>query len=90
MQLFGSEAPHPMVFEWWEEHCKRCSARIWSVCRDALARDVDVVLDLGFPSLQKFVREGKRHGETVEPLAVFRRELVRNHQRDARLSASAR
>jgi len=36
MQLFGSEAPHPMVFEWWEEHCKRCSARIWSVCRDAL------------------------------------------------------
>jgi predicted kinase len=51
MQLFGREAPHPMVFEWWAERCKRCSERIWSVCQDVLAQHVDVVLDFGFPSV---------------------------------------
>ena len=51
MQLFGKEAPEPMVFEWWAEHCARCSTRIWSVCEELLARGLDVVLDLGFPGL---------------------------------------
>jgi predicted kinase len=51
MQLFGSEAPQPMVFEWWDDHCKRCSTRIWSVAKQALALGVDVVLDCGFPAL---------------------------------------
>ena len=49
MQLFASEAPHPMVFEWWAERCKRCSERIWSICQQVLAKNVDVILDFGFP-----------------------------------------
>lgn len=49
MDLFGREAPHPMVFEWWADRCGRCRERIWSVCHDVLARRVDVVLDFGFP-----------------------------------------
>lgn len=28
MQLFGEEAPAPMVLEWWAERCRRCSERI--------------------------------------------------------------
>ncbi len=48
-QLFGSEAPNPMVFEWWAERCKRCSDRIWSMCQELLVKNVDVVLDFGFP-----------------------------------------
>jgi predicted kinase len=51
MQLFGSEAPDPMVFEWWAERCKRCSERIWSICQPLLVQSVDVVLDFGFPSV---------------------------------------
>jgi predicted kinase len=49
MELFAREAPEPMIFEWWADRCERCRARIWSVCRDLLARDIDVVLDFGFP-----------------------------------------
>ncbi len=51
MQLFGDEAPRPMLFEWWAARCKRCSERIWSVCQHVLAQRVDVVLDFGFPAL---------------------------------------
>lgn len=49
MQLFGSEAPAPMRFEWWADRCKRCSERIWSTAQCILANGLDVVLDFGFP-----------------------------------------
>jgi predicted kinase len=49
MQLFGPEAPNPMMFEWWAERCHRCSERIWSTCEQLLLANVDVVLDFGFP-----------------------------------------
>ena len=49
MQLFGSEAPAPMLFDWWAERCSRCRRRIWSVCEAAFALNLDVVLDFGFP-----------------------------------------
>jgi predicted kinase len=51
MHLFGKEAPQPMLLEWWAERCRRCSERVWSVCREVLAQDIDVVLDFGFPGL---------------------------------------
>jgi predicted kinase len=51
MQLFGNEAPQPMVFDWWAERCRRCSERIWSVCEGALSQNIDIVLDLGFPGV---------------------------------------
>jgi predicted kinase len=51
MQLFRTEAPQPMVYDWWAERCQRCSERIWSICKELLARQVDVVLDFGFPAV---------------------------------------
>jgi predicted kinase len=68
MQLFASEAPNPMAFEWWAERCKRCSERIWSICRQVLAKDVDVVLDFGFPSAahrEEYHRRAMQVGATV-------------------------
>lgn len=53
MELFGKEAPDPMRFEWWAERCERCRQRMWSVCEALLARDVDVILDFGLPSLEQ-------------------------------------
>jgi predicted kinase len=51
MQLFGGEAPEPMRLPWWADRCERCRQRMWSVCEALLARDVDVILDFGLPSL---------------------------------------
>ena len=68
MQLFASEAPHPMVFEWWAEHCKRCSEHIWSLCQQVLARNVDVILDFGFPAAahrEEYRRRALDLGATV-------------------------
>lgn len=68
MQLFGSEAPNPMVFDWWAEHCKRCSERIWSMCQQLLVKNVDVVLDFGFPSAahrEEYRRRATQVGATV-------------------------
>jgi predicted kinase len=68
MQLFGAEAPHPMVFEWWAERCKRCSERIWSMCEQLLGKGVDVVLDFGFPGVaqrEEFRDRATRVGATV-------------------------
>lgn len=92
MQLFGAEAPHPMVYEWWVEHCNRCSARMWSVCRDVLARGVDVVLDFGFPRFAH--REEYRtlsraagamvHLHVVDADRALRRERVHARNRERR------
>jgi predicted kinase len=75
MQLFGTEAPHPMVFEWWVERCSRCSKRIWSVCRDVLGQGFDVVLDFGFPGLA--------HREEYRALAAEAGATVHLHIVDA-------
>jgi len=92
MQLFGTEAPHPMVFEWWVERCSRCSKRIWSVCRDVLGQGFDVVLDFGFPGLAH--REEYRalaaeagatvHLHIVDADVALRRQRVRERNRDQR------
>jgi predicted kinase len=68
MQLFGSEAPDPMIFEWWAERCKRCSERIWSIALELLAQNVDVILDFGFPGAEQreeYRRRAMQVGATV-------------------------
>src|SRR5262245_52493419 len=67
-QLFASEVPDPMVFEWWAEHCRRCSERIWSICGQVLVKGVDVVLDFGFPNAahrDEYRRRAMQVGATV-------------------------
>lgn len=68
MQLFGPEAPSPMVFEWWAERCERCSERIWTICEKVLVENGDVVLDFGFPSAthrEEYRGRAKRLGAAV-------------------------
>jgi len=92
MQLFGRNAPHPMVFEWWVERCSLCSTRIWSVCRDVLVQGMDVVLDFGFPRLahreeyRALATEAgaKVHLHIVGADVALRRQRVRARNRDQR------
>jgi predicted kinase len=56
--LFGAELPKSMTFEWWSERAERCSRMSWSLCRQALAMGLDVVLDCGF--LQRAQRDASR------------------------------
>jgi predicted kinase len=91
MQLFGSEAPDPMLFEWWAERCKRCSERIWSISEALLARGVDVIFDFGFPQMAH--REEYRcramqvgatvhlHVVTAHPELRWRRVQARNRDK---------
>lgn len=68
MQMFGAEAPDPMIFEWWAERCKRCSERIWSISQDLLIRGVEVVLDFGFPRVahrEEYRCRARQVGATV-------------------------
>lgn len=91
MQLFGSEAPEPMLFEWWAERCHRCRQRIWAVCEAVLAQQLDVVLDFGFPAAaqrQEFrelaLRSGAAphlHVVTAAPALRWQRVLARNRDR---------
>lgn len=91
MQLFGTEAPEPMLFEWWAERCSRCRERIWTVCREVLAQQLDVVLDFGFPAAaerQEFRQRAVHSGATVHLHVVtadaalrWQRVLARNQDR---------
>ena len=87
MQLFGSEAPQPMLFEWWAERCQRCRERIWSLCEDLLAREQDVVLDFGFPALaqrQDFRQRALACGAAVHLHVVTARAAQRWQRVQAR------
>jgi predicted kinase len=46
--LFGAELPSSMTFAGWSDRAERCSRMSWSLCRQALAGGLDVVLDCGF------------------------------------------
>lgn len=93
MELFGSEAPEPMVFEWWAERCQRCRERSWAVCEAALARGLDVVLDFGFPAAdqrQEFRQRALDRGAAVHlhvvsasPTVRWQRVSARNRERRA-------
>ena len=87
MQLFGSEAPDPMRFDWWADRCERCRQRIWSVCEALLARNVDVVLDFGLPSLaqrEQWRALAVRHGAEVHLHVVTADRAVRWQRVQAR------
>lgn len=90
MQMFGAEAPHPMIFEWWAERCRRCSERIWSISEALLVRGVEVVLDFGFPRAahrEEYRQRARQAGVTVhlhvvDAGAELRWQRVRRRQRD--------
>ncbi|MCW9032920.1 MAG: ATP-binding protein [Rhodospirillales bacterium] len=46
-RLFWKDAPAEPDFDWAWERVQRCEDRIWAVAKEFLARDLDVVLDLG-------------------------------------------
>lgn len=87
MQLFGTEAPDPMLFDWWSERCQRCRERIWSVCEDVLAQQLDVVLDFGFPhgeQRQEFRQRALQRGAVVHLHVVTGESALRWQRVQAR------
>ena len=46
--LFWADSPQPIEFAWTMERVNRCEAQIFAVARQAAARGVPAVLDLGF------------------------------------------
>jgi predicted kinase len=87
MQLFGSEAPDPMMFDWWSERCQRCRERIWSVCEDVLAQQLDVVLDFGFTSSEQreeFRQRAQQRGAAVHLHVVTAESALRWQRVQAR------
>ncbi len=45
--LFVADRPHPPQVEWASERIQRCERQIWAIGQQLIARNVDVVLDLG-------------------------------------------
>ena len=46
--LFWADSPQPIEFAWTMERVNRCEAQIFAMARQAAARGVPAVLDLGF------------------------------------------
>ncbi len=46
--LFGEDRPEPIRFDWMMERVNRCEAMIFDMARQAVARGIPAVLDLGF------------------------------------------
>lgn len=46
--LFGKDSPATPSLEWALERTARCEAQIWSLLRQLLVLNTDVILDLGF------------------------------------------
>lgn len=69
--LFHPDLPGEIRFEWMMERINRCEAQIWAVCRQLLARNTEVILDLG---LSKF-----SHREKFRRLAAAENVPVRLH-----------
>ncbi|MBM3515486.1 MAG: ATP-binding protein [Alphaproteobacteria bacterium] len=46
--LFWMDSPTPIHFAWTMERITRCEAQIWDNAQQVLARQIPVVLDLGF------------------------------------------
>lgn len=48
MALFWADSPQPIEFQWAMERVNRCEAQIFAMARQAAARGLTAVLDLGF------------------------------------------
>ena len=46
--LFVADRPEPPAVAWATERIQRCERQIWAIAQQLIARNVDVVLDLGF------------------------------------------
>jgi predicted kinase len=49
--LFWADSPQPIEFAWTIERVGRCEAQIFAMARQAAARGLPVVLDLGFTTV---------------------------------------
>jgi predicted kinase len=68
--LFMMDAPTPLTLDWALPRTQRCEQQIWSVARQALGHDTDVVLELGF-----FTREQRTRIRDLAVAAGFAVEL---------------
>ncbi len=66
--LFWADSPQPIEFAWTMERVNRCEAQIFAIARQATARGVPAVLDLGFTTKahrDKFRDLGEQAGLSV-------------------------
>lgn len=66
--LFWADSPRPIEFAWTMERVNRCEAQIFAMARQAAARGVPAVLDLGFTTKahrDKFRELGEAAGLSV-------------------------
>lgn len=66
--LFWADSPQPIEFAWTMERVDRCEAQIFAMARQAAARGVPAVLDLGFTTKahrDKFRARGEQAGLRV-------------------------
>jgi predicted kinase len=66
--LFWADSPEPIEFAWTMERVERCEAQIFAMARQAAARGIPALLDLGFTKFdhrEKFRALGKVAGLSV-------------------------
>ncbi len=63
--LFLADRPDPSSLDWALQRIDRCERQIWTIAEQLLARDVDVVLDFGFSTLDQRDRCRMRVAQTV-------------------------
>lgn len=88
--LFGPDMPEPVMFEWMMERINRCESLIFTLVQQATARDLPVILDLGFTKRQhrdKFRKLSAEiglgaavHFVDVNPEIRWHRVQMRNEQ----------
>jgi predicted kinase len=88
--LFAKDAPTPPSLEWALERTARCEAQIWKVCRQLLALDQDVIVEVGFyrrSERDRFRKMAREAAVPVQPHYITadratRLERVRARNRD--------
>jgi predicted kinase len=80
--LFMMDAPAPLTLEWALPRTERCEDRIWSVAEQLVAREVDVVLELGFFRRDQRDRARERARVTGGALEIHVLEVPREVRRE--------
>ncbi len=85
--LFTMDAPEPMTVDWMMPRVERAERQIWAVAQQALARGVDVALELGFftraqrDRIRGWIGDRPMRVHVVDAPVEVRRERVRARNR---------
>lgn len=80
--LFMTDAPAPLTLDWALPRVERCERQIWSLTRQLLAVEVDVILELGFYTRPQRDRVRALIAESGAASAVHVLEVPREVRRE--------